>query len=412
MNGDEPEWTRAPAHLPPVLLVGGSRRQVCVGCPVGGQGGDFGQTGACFPLSSAGQAAGSPPRQAALDGRVPTLCARPLVWVGAGRVLVYGLRRRDALLLLLLLLARRGARCGTDVAILAVAAASLRGCRRRRYNAGCVGDLVLPRGCHGVAPARGKGGKRSGAGDAGAGGAGAAYQPGKVDEQRFAMHRYRVVGVGRGAMGVAVRRGRDIGVRVRGGVRGGASVVGRGQTRVCSRGGGGNCHGGRRRQWPLRRQGERRTSSPGMRRRLVVFDLGRCPPMHCCRCPHGVWRRMWLTSGNVHRVAVRNALCPRATFSWGTASQPRLRPAAGTLDGHHHIATPRPRRRPPAMAPQAKQDRSFRALTPALSEWILEAVDSMGFVKTTPVQHAAIPMFMKNSDVVVEAVTGSGKTLS
>ncbi|XP_014557652.1 hypothetical protein COCVIDRAFT_36939 [Bipolaris victoriae FI3] len=64
------------------------------------------------------------------------------------------------------------------------------------------------------------------------------------------------------------------------------------------------------------------------------------------------------------------------------------------------------------MAPQAKMDRSFGALTPALSEWILEAVDSMGFVKTTPVQHAAIPMFMKNSDVVVEAVTGSGKTLA
>ncbi|RYN64348.1 ATP-dependent rRNA helicase [Alternaria tenuissima] len=64
------------------------------------------------------------------------------------------------------------------------------------------------------------------------------------------------------------------------------------------------------------------------------------------------------------------------------------------------------------MAPQTKTDRSFGALTPALSEWILEAVDSMGFVKTTPVQHAAIPMFMKNSDVVVEAVTGSGKTLA
>jgi ATP-dependent RNA helicase DDX55/SPB4 len=46
------------------------------------------------------------------------------------------------------------------------------------------------------------------------------------------------------------------------------------------------------------------------------------------------------------------------------------------------------------MAPQTKIDRSFSALTPALSEWIIEAVDSMGFVKTTPVQHAAIPMFM------------------
>jgi ATP-dependent helicase YprA (DUF1998 family) len=64
------------------------------------------------------------------------------------------------------------------------------------------------------------------------------------------------------------------------------------------------------------------------------------------------------------------------------------------------------------MAPQTKVDRAFSALTPALSEWILEAVDAMGFVKTTPVQHAAIPMFMKNSDVVVEAVTGSGKTLA
>ncbi|KAJ8114008.1 hypothetical protein OPT61_g4008 [Boeremia exigua] len=64
------------------------------------------------------------------------------------------------------------------------------------------------------------------------------------------------------------------------------------------------------------------------------------------------------------------------------------------------------------MAPQTKVDRSFGGLTPALSEWVLEAVDSMGFAKTTPVQHAAIPMFMKNSDVVVEAVTGSGKTLA
>ena len=64
------------------------------------------------------------------------------------------------------------------------------------------------------------------------------------------------------------------------------------------------------------------------------------------------------------------------------------------------------------MVPQPKTDRSFSALTPALSEWILEAVDAMGFIKTTPVQHATIPIFMKNSDVVVEAVTGSGKTLA
>ncbi|KAF9343112.1 ATP-dependent rRNA helicase spb4 [Mortierella sp. AD094] len=36
----------------------------------------------------------------------------------------------------------------------------------------------------------------------------------------------------------------------------------------------------------------------------------------------------------------------------------------------------------------------------------------MGFTDMTPVQSGAIPLFMKNKDVVVEAVTGSGKTLS
>ena len=36
----------------------------------------------------------------------------------------------------------------------------------------------------------------------------------------------------------------------------------------------------------------------------------------------------------------------------------------------------------------------------------------MGFELMTPVQSGAIPLFMKNKDVVVEAVTGSGKTLS
>jgi ATP-dependent RNA helicase DDX55/SPB4 len=39
-------------------------------------------------------------------------------------------------------------------------------------------------------------------------------------------------------------------------------------------------------------------------------------------------------------------------------------------------------------------------------------VHAMGFTQMTPVQAAAIPLFMKNKDVVVEAVTGSGKTLA
>lgn len=56
--------------------------------------------------------------------------------------------------------------------------------------------------------------------------------------------------------------------------------------------------------------------------------------------------------------------------------------------------------------------RAWEALTPALSEWILEAVSSMGFARMTPVQASTIPLFTGNKDVVVEAVTGSGKTLA
>jgi ATP-dependent RNA helicase DDX55/SPB4 len=65
-----------------------------------------------------------------------------------------------------------------------------------------------------------------------------------------------------------------------------------------------------------------------------------------------------------------------------------------------------------SVADSAQRRRQWDALTPALSEWILDAIASMGFIKTTPVQEAAIPMFMGNKDVVVEAVTGSGKTLA
>lgn len=42
----------------------------------------------------------------------------------------------------------------------------------------------------------------------------------------------------------------------------------------------------------------------------------------------------------------------------------------------------------------------------------LEAVESQGFSKMTPVQASVIPLFRENKDVVVEAVTGSGKTLA
>ncbi|KAK3670277.1 ATP-dependent rRNA helicase spb4 [Recurvomyces mirabilis] len=65
---------------------------------------------------------------------------------------------------------------------------------------------------------------------------------------------------------------------------------------------------------------------------------------------------------------------------------------------------------PPATA--EKKPKSFEALTPALAEWILDYTRSMNFARTTPVQAMAIPLLMGNKDLVVEAVTGSGKTLS
>lgn len=63
-------------------------------------------------------------------------------------------------------------------------------------------------------------------------------------------------------------------------------------------------------------------------------------------------------------------------------------------------------------AAKPRSSRAWEALTPSLSEWILDAVSSMGFSRMTPVQASTIPLFMGYKDVVVEAVTGSGKTLA
>ncbi|KAJ2899437.1 DEAD-like helicase [Zalerion maritima] len=63
------------------------------------------------------------------------------------------------------------------------------------------------------------------------------------------------------------------------------------------------------------------------------------------------------------------------------------------------------------VAPQ-KDRRAWDALSLSLAEWIIEAVTSLGFSRMTPVQADTIPLFLKNRDVVVEAVTGSGKTLA
>ncbi|KAL8908175.1 MAG: hypothetical protein Q9171_005559 [Xanthocarpia ochracea] len=64
------------------------------------------------------------------------------------------------------------------------------------------------------------------------------------------------------------------------------------------------------------------------------------------------------------------------------------------------------------MKPPSNSSRVWEGLTPPLAEWIIDAVDSMGFKRMTPVQASTIPLFMTHKDVVVEAVTGSGKTLA
>ncbi|KAK2466230.1 hypothetical protein APHAL10511_001872 [Amanita phalloides] len=55
---------------------------------------------------------------------------------------------------------------------------------------------------------------------------------------------------------------------------------------------------------------------------------------------------------------------------------------------------------------------SWAALPEPLTPWILDVIHSMGFTQMTPVQASTIPLFMRHKDVVVEAVTGSGKTLT
>jgi ATP-dependent RNA helicase DDX55/SPB4 len=55
-------------------------------------------------------------------------------------------------------------------------------------------------------------------------------------------------------------------------------------------------------------------------------------------------------------------------------------------------------------ADKKKDPRAWDALTPSLAEWILDAISAMGFARMTPVQASAIPLCMKNKDVVVEVL--------
>ena len=54
----------------------------------------------------------------------------------------------------------------------------------------------------------------------------------------------------------------------------------------------------------------------------------------------------------------------------------------------------------------------WESLESQLHPWLYEALVSLGYPTMTPVQASTIPLFSKNKDVIVESVTGSGKTLS
>ena len=56
--------------------------------------------------------------------------------------------------------------------------------------------------------------------------------------------------------------------------------------------------------------------------------------------------------------------------------------------------------------------RAWEALTPELSQWILDATANMGFTRMTPVQASCIPLFMGHKDVVVEVCIPSSLCVS
>ncbi|KAH8883919.1 ATP-dependent rRNA helicase spb-4 [Thozetella sp. PMI_491] len=64
------------------------------------------------------------------------------------------------------------------------------------------------------------------------------------------------------------------------------------------------------------------------------------------------------------------------------------------------------------MAPKPTAKTRSWDLTPPLADFILDYLASENFTKPTPVQQACLELFRGNKDVVVEAVTGSGKSLA
>ncbi|KAF8812465.1 kinase-like protein [Phlegmacium glaucopus] len=63
-------------------------------------------------------------------------------------------------------------------------------------------------------------------------------------------------------------------------------------------------------------------------------------------------------------------------------------------------------------AAESATELDSKATTKDLAFLGLDVIQSLGYPQMTPVQASTIPLFLKNKDVVVEAVTGSGKTLA
>lgn len=85
--------------------------------------------------------------------------------------------------------------------------------------------------------------------------------------------------------------------------------------------------------------------------------------------------------------------------------------SAGFL-GHRAQNLPDGRLQPTANMSNQTIAGEWKTLKPRLSSWIEEYLCNIGYTQMTPVQASTIPLFRANKDVVVEAVTGSGKTLS
>lgn len=65
-----------------------------------------------------------------------------------------------------------------------------------------------------------------------------------------------------------------------------------------------------------------------------------------------------------------------------------------------------------SIQPIMAESLSWEKLDYPLQDWIQRAIEVSGFNFMTPVQASTIPLFLRNKDVVVESVTGSGKTVA